>query len=299
MNVAILGAGFGLYGYLPALSELPCRILLPERYRAVVQGRTELSGLAAGVDWVADDKEAVRLAEAVIVARRPEDQVGLVAELLAKPRVTRLLIEKPVAPNPDAAARLQGKLEASNKIVRIGYTLGFTGWGRDLCARAAAPDDEIGIRWAFRAHHYANDRANWKRSHAQGGGALRFYGVQLISLLAALGFDRVDSSMVAASRPDEVESWRATLSDASGARCDLDLDSNATRSEFSVRIPKRSLEVSLPDPFDQVPGGGRDRRVPVLSLLCKELLTAEGSPHRWYQDTISLWQAIEQATFPR
>ena len=299
MNVAILGAGFGLYGYLPALSELPCRVLLPERYRAIVQGRTELSGLAAGIDWVADDKEAVRLADAVIVARRPEDQLGLVAELLAKPRVTRLLIEKPVAPNPDAAARLQSALEASNKIVRIGYTLGLTGWGRDLCARAAELDDEIGIRWAFRAHHYATGRANWKRSHAQGGGALRFYGVQLISLLAALGFDRADSSVVAASRPDEVESWRATLSSASGARCNLELDSNTPQSEFSVRIPKRSLDVSLLDPFDLVASGGRDRRVPVLSLLCKDLLTAEQSPHHWYRDTIRLWQAIEQATFAR
>ena len=299
MNVAILGAGFGLYGYLPALSELPCRVRLPERYRAVVQGRTELSGLASAIDWVADDKEAVNLADAVIVARRPEDQVGLIEELLAKPRIMRLLLEKPVAPDPDAAARLQGGLEASGKIVRIGYTLGLTGWGQDLCARAAALDDEIGIRWAFRAHHYATDRLNWKRSHAQGGGALRFYGIQWVSLLASLGFDRVDSSVVAASQPDEFESWCATLSNPSGARCDLDLDSNAARSGFSVRIPKLRLDISLPDPFDQVPGGGRDRRVPILSRLCKDLLTAEELPHRWYRDTIRLWQAIEQATFRR
>jgi len=138
MNVAILGSGFGLYGYLPALRDEQCRVVLPERYRAVVEGRAELSGLAGGIIWVADEKDALDRADAVVVARRPVDQAGLIAELFARQELKRLVLEKPLAPDPGTAVHLQDKLEASDKIVRIGYCLGFTGWGRQLIARAAA-----------------------------------------------------------------------------------------------------------------------------------------------------------------
>ena len=39
----ILGSGFGLYGYLPALLDLGHMVTLPTRYQAVVAGRPELS----------------------------------------------------------------------------------------------------------------------------------------------------------------------------------------------------------------------------------------------------------------
>jgi predicted dehydrogenase len=299
MNVAILGSGFGLYGYLPALQGERCRVVLPERYRAVVAGRAELSGLAAGVLWVADEKEALDLADAVVVARRPADQAGLITELLDRPRLRRLLLEKPLAPSPGAAMHLQDKLELSDKIVRIGYSLGFTGWGRQLTTRAAASLGDIRIGWRFRAHHYATGQSNWKRFHAQGGGALRFYGIQLISLLAAIGFDRASASSIASALSDEAESWRATLSNGKGAACEIELDSNSAQTEFSISAPLSGLEISLPDPFDGVASGGQDRRVPVLSLLCRELLTSEQPLHQHYRKTIELWRAIEAVTIRR
>ena len=65
MNVAILGSGFGLYGYLAALQALPCRVLIPERYRRIVESREELSSFAAGIAWVADESVAIDLADAI------------------------------------------------------------------------------------------------------------------------------------------------------------------------------------------------------------------------------------------
>src|ERR1700736_694984 len=120
MNVAILGSGFGLYGYLPALQEQQCRVLLPERYRAIIESREELSGFATGIAWVADERAAIYLADALVVARRPADQSDLIAEILHKPRLKRLLLEKPLAQNPMLAAQLQNQIEASGKIVRMG-----------------------------------------------------------------------------------------------------------------------------------------------------------------------------------
>jgi predicted dehydrogenase len=296
MNVTILGSGFGLYGYLPALLAERCRVLLPERYRAIVEGRAELSGLAAEIGWVADEREALDLADALVVARRPADQADMLAEILHKPRLKRLLLEKPLAQNPAVAAKLQDQIETSGKIIRMGYTFGFTGWGQNLMARAGTSNGDIRIRWTFRAHHYAVDRPTWKRFDAQGGGALRFYGIQLICLLAQLGFDTVLASSVTSTHSGEVESWRAKLVNNEGSRCDLEVDSNSEQTGFSVDAPTPSSATSLPDPFAEQPTGAQDRRVSVLSPLCREMLTSQQTPHLGYARTIALWRAIEDVT---
>ena len=77
MNAAILGSGFGLYGYLPALQALGCRVVLPLRYRSIIENRAELSGFAERIGWAADDTDAIDQADAVVVARRPADQSHL------------------------------------------------------------------------------------------------------------------------------------------------------------------------------------------------------------------------------
>jgi predicted dehydrogenase len=295
VNVAILGSGFGLYGYLPALHALSCRVVLPARYRAAIKRRTELSQLANHITFVTDENEAIDLADAVVIARRPADQLDLIPSLLHRKKLRRLLLEKPLAPDPAAALRLQDQLAASGKIVRIGYLFGYTDWGRDLIARAGELRGEIQIRWLFRAHHYAADLSNWKRADAEGGGALRFYGIQLISLLAALGFDQVEASRLVAGRPGEAESWHATLANRKGARCLLELESNAAQTLFAVTAPALGVAISRQDPFDAATGNG-DRRVPLLESLCREFLTTETTTVTSDRKAISLWQAIEAIT---
>ncbi len=299
MNVAILGSGFGLYGYLPALQALPCRVVLPERYRAVVEGRAELSGFVAGIDWVTDENAAIDRAEALVVARRPVDQSDSIAGILQNKGLKRVLLEKPLAQNPALAAQLQSRIESSGKILRMGYTFGFTDWGRELMARSADLRGDIRIKWTFRAHHYAANRSNWKRFSTEGGGALRFYGIQLISLLADLGFDRALASSTTSAQPDEAAAWRATLLNEKGARCDIELDSNSAQTEFSVHAPALSFAISLPDPFGEPLNGAQDRRVPLLSSLCREMLTSEQTRQPSYRKTIALWQAIEDVTVHR
>ncbi len=297
MKVGILGSGFGLYGYLPALAALQSRVLLPERYRAVIASRVELSGFAAGIDWVANEHAAIDGAQALVMARRPADQSSMIAGLLRHNGLKRLLLEKPLAQTPALAAQLQNQIEASGKILQMGYMFGFTDWGRDLMGRPTIGD--LQIKWTFRAHHYAANLSNWKRSGAAGGGALRFYGIQLISLLADLGFDSVLASSTVAGQPDEAEVWRATLSNGRGARCEIELDSNSAETEFSVSAPRLSLAISQPDPFGEASNAAQDRRVPILSSLCRELLTSEQTPHSSYRKTIALWQAIEDVTVHR
>ena len=43
MNVLILGSGFGLYGYLPAVYSFSKRIYLNEKYEKIFKNKKELS----------------------------------------------------------------------------------------------------------------------------------------------------------------------------------------------------------------------------------------------------------------
>lgn len=297
MKVAVLGSGFGLYGYLPALVSLGQTVVLPQRYRQTVEARNELAGFAADVEWQADDEAVLDHARALVIARRPEDQQALLPKVLARPQIDRLILEKPLARDPEHATRLHDALAASAKAFRVSYTFPLTVWGQRLKARSTVRDD-IDIIWRFRAHHYATNAQSWKRRHAHGGGALRFYGIQMIGLLAQLGYDRVLSSETTSSAPDEIEAWAAVISGAAGASCRVTIDSNAARSEFSIRTASQDTSVSLDDPFgEQV--GPQDRRVPLLAALCAEALQGDPKVCDWYERAIVLWRQVEQATVHR
>jgi predicted dehydrogenase len=299
MKVAVLGAGFGLYGYLPALISIGHAVVLPQRYRPTIEARQELAGFLDKIEWQDHDDAVLDRAGAVVLARRPDDQTALIPKILARPHLERIVLEKPLARNPDEAARLHAELAASGKTFRVGYTFPLTTWGQRLIsdARAIASGD-VRITWRFRAHHYAANAENWKRLHSHGGGALRFYGIQIIALLARLGYGKVVSSTIRSAAPDDVETWEAVLSGHDGARCHVSVESNADQRSFAIETALADACVSLDDPFSG-PHGPQDRRVPLLAALCGDALDGNRRFHDWYEPTIALWQQIEQATTDR
>jgi predicted dehydrogenase len=95
--------------------------VLPARNRSTIERRAELSQLTSHITFVADENEAIDLADAVVIACRPADQLDLIPSLLYRQKLQRRLMEKPLAPNPAAALRLEDQIAASGKIVRTGY----------------------------------------------------------------------------------------------------------------------------------------------------------------------------------
>lgn len=309
MIVGILGSGFGLYGYLPAAAACSgVRILLPGRYRPKLDSRPELAEFSARVDWAADDADVLSRATALIVSRRPADQVELVRHATACPNLTHLLLEKPLAPEPEAAAGLLDDVDRAGKRLRIGFTFRLTPWAHDLKAWLAGSGcDSLAIEWRFRAHHYSHGVATWKRRHPEGGGALRFYGIHLIALLAELGYATVSESHVRARLRDEAESWTATLAGPGLPPCRILVDSDSPTASFEVlgrATGLRPLDISCRDPFDLVPAlPGQDRRATLLAELCRSLLGlsvpsgpgVSTDPAPWYRASVDLWRAAERA----
>ncbi|MHC2626591.1 putative dehydrogenase [Bradyrhizobium huanghuaihaiense] len=307
----ILGSGFGMYGYLPALIECGKRVALPERYRAVVGGRSELVQYAPEVIWCPGTEEALAQASGAVIALRPADQAGWMARLAEMPGIGELILEKPVAPTPQLAAQLIEAFESTGKRYRVGYTFRFMPWAERLRAVLGERTDGLSLDWSFMAHHYRANLANWKRFDASGGGALRFYGIHLIALLAELGYDDVSSSAVGGPSDAETSSWEAVFTAKALPPFTLRVDSRAPQTWFRITADPRVTLVDQSDPFASVepasidvrdpkvardPRGARDPRVDVLSRLCRSLSELDAGHAQRQRDIIALWMRVEQAS---
>jgi predicted dehydrogenase len=298
--ICILGSGFGLYGYLPALVE-GCgqRVALPDRYRSRFFERKELARFAHSVTWHEDESVALDVAEGAVLALRPTDQEYWVRQCLGRPNLLRLLLEKPLAASPRAADSLLRELLTFKKVLRIGYTLRFEGWARELAllCRKPAGLGKISIKWQFIADHFNRDLHSWKRFTETGGGAIRFYGIQLIALLAELGYREVVYSQAFGNSNNEVEKWIARFVGPELRECEVMVDSR-TEGALRFRIEAEECKVAVVDQADLfgTSSNDLDRRVPALTELCRSLWQCPTGSYDWYYETNCLWQQVEEIT---
>lgn len=294
---------------MPALvSGCGQRVVLPERYRARVLARPELLRFLNEVQWEKDDISALDSAQGVVCAVRPVDQSQLISRILTSSTIVRCILEKPLAPTPESAALLLDTMIRSGKEFRVAYTFRYTEWGKRLLQYMTKRKDnvELSIHWTFLSHHFRYDLHNWKRFEAEGGGAIRFYGIHLISLLAEIGYREVVSSRAFYSAPGVVERWKCVFAGPGLPKCDVLIDCRCATELFCVEVSTAEemldsfVLAKLTDPFQsenaRQPGDGLDSRICVLIQLCHSLEKDATNDYKLYAQTLILWQRVEQAT---
>lgn len=322
----IVGAGFGLYGYLPALVEgLGEPVVLPCEYRAEVEARPELRNCLSNIEWTESTASAIARSDAVIVAVPPRLQPSIVRACLRAGRPKRLVLEKPLAATPSSAIELLAELRSSKLQFRIGYNLRFTAWFADLQRAMASVNEQLALAWRFMAHHFQHELSNWKRRESEGGGVLRFYGIHLIALLAELGYREIGSSRILGGQ-DEPERWCAQLIGHNLPPCRIEVDSKSRTRVFTITVEKAdrreqedevvggqapvepeqtirskpSLIVDLQDPFDrEMPDDltlGHDRRVRVLTRLLRTFEDEDRRHVELYESVNMLWSLVEASS---
>ena len=161
---------------------------------------------------------------------------------LERSAVQRFLLEKPLGPDPASALALFDALEQAGRAMRLGFIFTYAPWVdslRDWIAEADE-DAQLVIDWRFRAHHYATGLDTWKRRTSAGGGALRFYGIHLIALMAELGYASLSSSRVWSRHDDETEAWEASF--AGTGKADLPHPGGLQRGRHGIRSRGRGQE---------------------------------------------------------
>jgi predicted dehydrogenase len=296
----IVGGGFGLYGYLPAILNVTSDrvVLLAEKYRKVIESRPELSCCLGSIEWCPSITEALSAASGAVIAVPPLAQKELVGNILSIRKIKKLIIEKPICPEPNDSISLTSALMAQSKHYRVGYTFLYTDWYRELQADLWQPAAQLYINWSFKADHFTRDKDTWKRYHSLGGGVMRFYGIQVLAVLASLGYSQVACSQLFARFPDQPEAWVARFSGTDVPPCVVCIDTNSNQNDFRIEVSENSAKVRFihanTSPFmNNKNADNQDSRVEILERLIYSMDYDDEHYVTLYNATNALWANAE------
>lgn len=179
MITGILGGGFGLYGYLPALVELGDEILLPSRYKEKFDLRPELIWYKDSITFV-EEKDVFESSEELVIAKNPQGQAKLLKDFAGSPN--RVWLEKPLAPTVSEHSQLLKIIGSSQYLFSVGYIFPFTTWWNEVTSHLnSANPISLEIEWRMLSP------GGWKKEQGQGGGLRSFYGIHFCPLLSIPG----------------------------------------------------------------------------------------------------------------
>jgi len=301
----IIGSGFGIYGYLPALLKVYGEgVILPLSYKDKLLARSELIQFSTWISWAETLEEALNESTGVVLATTPARQLTIASELLNRPNIKRLILEKPLAPSPRLATHLLNKLKSADIDYRISYTFLHSEWYSKVDWNTIEHRSNVlTLRWTFMAHHFLHHVQTWKRSHNDGGGVLRFYGIHIIAFLARLGYYGLRYSELDGRLEGEPERWRAMFVGDHLPDFAIEIDSFSENKEFSIcRQDAETYHIllSLLDPFgSEKLYEGQDARLHVLTQLISSFDAPNTNVYHLYESINVLWSEIEQQTrFP-
>ena len=305
--LGLLGGGFGLYGYLPAaVTLLQEPVLLLNKYKPIIDSRQELLSFKDQIIWLESEEELIQTADSLVISRRPLDQEALVSNCLAQTNLKRIMFEKPLASSSQKAQKILDQVANSNKYCSVGFTFRFTNWAIKLKEKLLngefSEHESINLSWHFMADHFSRNLESWKMDHAQGGGAIRFYGIHVIALLAEWGYDQVVSSIVETQNLKlSIYNWAACFKGPGLPTFLVNLDSKSNVSYFKVNL--RNDEENLFEglgPFDPVLNNltvnEQDTRCMYLIDALQELFQLTKAYPNRIESCTKLWQLVETQT---
>ena len=244
----ILGGGFGLYGYLPALIGLKKNVITNIKYKKIIQKRPDLHEMSKKISY--QKKFSTRKINSLIYARRPIDQYKYFINFKKK---INLFLEKPLAPNPDNALRLLFHFRKNKIKFKVAYLFFFTEWFKYI-----KKGKNIKILWSFQSKTF-NDE-NWKSNNKVGGGIINFYGIHLIAIIANLRKFKYKNSLIIRGKNDKI--WQSCYSCKSKSFL---LNININKKEnFIIKENNKIIYRSTSPFYKKKMNKNEDPRVPII-----------------------------------
>ena len=288
-EAVVFGSGFGLYGHAIALHELGLRLYLPERYRSVIESRSDLAVLAHH-QFFDDHKTLIppdAQPDALCFCQRPQDNVSKLKETLRMGFAGTMVVEKPFAPTSAESLEVYNQyispwLSRSETCqIVTPFLFLYLDWQRLIC-RALADGKRVKVQWNQRP---PSDSALWKSTPAQGGGVLAFYGIHLIALALAMQTDEPHGSIWEVD-----QSERHFRVEGSNLSAEINL---ADKANFRVQQDQNEI-FHAPSPFGEAPKpGSRDPRVPALKEHYRRAFSLETRKQSAEQllSVLEFWQS--------
>lgn len=182
--IGILGSGFGLYGYLPAICQYyPDRmVLLRNKAKAIINTRVELQKYHKNIFWKESFEEIIQNSELLIITYPPFEIKKLIELILASSKIKKIIVEKPICETPEQALYFINQMKRAKIKIASSFIFIYTDWVKDLLKNS---DSNSKIHWQIVNN---NNKNSWKWNTKLGGGLLSFYGIHLLSVCAYMNF---------------------------------------------------------------------------------------------------------------
>lgn len=295
----IIGAGFGLYGYLPAVMQTEGKAALLEEVKEIFITRPELQIYKDNIEWVDDIERLTSVVNKLIICVPPKIQEGYFEKVISSDNISHVIFEKPIASTPEYSDEIISRLKECGKIFRIGYTFLYTDWFKNI-SKDSVQNTNVNISWEFKAHHYKHDVSNWKRYNDEGGGVIRFFGIHLFPILIQYGFTKVISSETFGKDNNDLESWKAIFESNNKFQCSVYVNSNSAKEIFSIEGYDDNNSIKFIDfvsPFEKANDSidKEDNRVGILKKLLSSLNNEKENDNMYslYEQSNDLWMQTE------
>jgi len=287
MNSLICGAGFGLYGYLPAIQKFANKIYINKKYQKFFYTRSELILFESKIIWYKNIKKIIYEIDYLIIAKRPVDQIKIIKTILRNEnKIKHIFLEKPISINPKKSLDIF-KICRKKKInYSVGFLFEYVSWysliKKKLDNRKKRND--ILIKWNIKSD--INKSKSWKYNNHDGGGLIRYYGIHFIKLFSDFGFNVIRSNEL------NINYWKFSINDKKSNNIKI-IIKYSINSNFSYKINTQKTK-NFPSPFlDRINSKLIDPRCFFLKKYIRKNLF--NYRHNFSNDLsfLNLWNKIE------
>ena len=182
-NFGILGSGFGMYGYAPAVRQIGYPVLTLARYKDSLFARPELKRNLNDFIFFENEQDLIEQSDCLVIARQPSNQFRLVMDyidILATKKT--LFLEKPLSNSLVNSSIMLNLIEQEEIPFTVAYLFKYSAWFRLFHSAVLETNHDISIEWEI-----PRTSSDWKNSAPDGGGPLNFYGVHFLWMLVHFG----------------------------------------------------------------------------------------------------------------
>ena len=179
----ILGSGFGMYGYAPAVRQIGYPVLTLERYKDTLFARTELKRNLHDFIFFENEQDLIEQSDYLVIARQPSNQYRLVMDQISNLATKKhLFLEKPLTNSVVNSSLMLNLIEEEGVSFTVAYLFKYSAWFRLIHSVVLETNHDISIEWEI-----PRTSSDWKNSASDGGGPLSFYGVHFLWMLIHFG----------------------------------------------------------------------------------------------------------------
>ena len=281
MNFLIIGSGFGIYGYLPAVYKNSKKIFLNIKYKKKIEKRIELTRYLKRVTLYFDIKDINNKIDYVIIAQNPKKQFLIVKKILRFLKPKHLFLEKPICHTPNKSLNFVEFLHKNKIKFSVGYLFAYLNWYRYI-KKNLTYNQKFEITWRIRLNKKNN---LWKSNHKEGGGLVRFYSIHLFRLFHDLDLTKIHKVSV------NKKHCKFILKDQKENIIFLNVK-YALINQFHIKHNKNYFLKSS-NPFMKSIKINKDPRVSIIQKYIKDIFENFKINYKHEKKFIEFWKQIE------